>query len=114
MADSSIQDRPDRTEATCPFCVGGLEAPEPYRVRAFPNRWPSLPDDRCEVVLYSPEHDATFWSMPLDQATAVVDLWAERTAALGARPDISYVLIGENRSPVVGATIDKSERVVYY
>jgi UDPglucose--hexose-1-phosphate uridylyltransferase len=101
----SRQDRPNRPDDTCPFCVGGREAPEPYRVRAFPNRWPSLPDERCEVVLYSPDHDATFWSMPLEQATAVVDLWADRTVALGRRPDIAYVLVGENRGPLVGATI---------
>ena len=101
----SRQGRPDQPVDGCPFCVGGIEAPEAYEVRAFPNRWPSLPDGRCEVVLYTPDHDATFWSLPVDRATAVVDLWAARTVALGRRDDIAYVLIGENRSPVVGATI---------
>ena len=48
------QQRPNRPATSCPFCVGGLEAPEPYDVRAFPNRWPSFPDGRCEVVLYAP------------------------------------------------------------
>src|SRR4051812_38093480 len=56
------QTRPNRPVDDCPFCVGGIEAPEPYVVRAFTNRWPSFPDDRCEVVLYSPEHDAALWS----------------------------------------------------
>ena len=42
---------PTTGPAGCPFCVGGTESPEPYRVRAFRNRWPSFPDDRCEVVL---------------------------------------------------------------
>ena len=36
------QDRPNQPSDGCPFCVGGLEAPEPYTVRAFPNRWPPL------------------------------------------------------------------------
>lgn len=101
----SRQARPNRPSDECPFCVGGLEAPEPYDVRSFVNRWPSYPDDRCEVVLYSPEHDATFWSLGTDGARAVVDVWADRSAALGARDDIAYVLVFENRGAEVGATI---------
>ena len=36
------QARPNLPDAGCPFCVGGLEAPEPYDVRWFENRWPAL------------------------------------------------------------------------
>jgi UDPglucose--hexose-1-phosphate uridylyltransferase len=57
------QGRPNLPSTGCPFCVGGLEAPEPYTVKAFPNRWPALGPGRCEVVLYTPEHDATFASL---------------------------------------------------
>lgn len=112
----SRQGRPNRPDADtdgCPFCVGGLEAPEPYDVKAFPNRWPALPDDRCEIVLYTPDHDARFWSLSVAQATAVVDLWAARTAALGARDDVAYVLIGENRTAGVGATIAHPHGQIY-
>ncbi len=109
----SRQDRPNLPSTTCPFCPGGLEAPEPYDVRWFPNRWPSMPDDRCEVVLYTPRHDATFWSLGAAGARKVVDLWAERTAALGARPDIAYVLVFENRGPEVGATIPHPHGQIY-
>jgi UDPglucose--hexose-1-phosphate uridylyltransferase len=107
------QARPNRPNNDCPFCVGGLEAPEPYDVRAFTNRWPSFPDDRCEVVLYAPDHDATFWSIGVDGALAVVDLWAERSAALGARDDIAYVLVFENRGAEVGATIPHPHGQIY-
>lgn len=107
------QARPNRPDEECPFCVGGLEAPEPYAVRAFVNRWPSFPDERCEVVLYTPEHDATFWSLGVDGALAVVDLWAARSAALGARDDIAYVLVFENRGAEVGATIAHPHGQVY-
>jgi UDPglucose--hexose-1-phosphate uridylyltransferase len=102
---ASRQSRPNRPVDHCPFCIGGIEAPEPYDVKAFPNRWPSFPDERCEVVLYTPEHDATFWSIGVDGALKVVDLWAERSAALGGRDDIAYVLVFENRGATVGATI---------
>ena len=107
------QARPNRPDDNCPFCVGGLEAPEPYDTRAFVNRWPSYPDDRCEVVLYTPDHDATFWSLGVDGSLAVVDLWAERSATLGARRDVSYVLVFENRGAEVGATIPHPHGQIY-
>ena len=109
----SRQDRPNLPSETCPFCPGGLEAPEPYDVRWFENRWPSMPNHRCEVVLYTPEHDATFWSLGVNGGRKVVDLWAERSAALGARPDIDYVLVFENRGPEVGATITHPHGQIY-
>lgn len=97
----------------CPFCIGGLEAPEPYDVRAFANRWPALDRDRCEVVLYTPTHDASFCSLGVGGARKVVDLWAERTAALGSRNDVAYVLVFENRGPEVGATIAHPHGQIY-
>ncbi|HZM29412.1 MAG TPA: hypothetical protein VFB77_02915 [Acidimicrobiales bacterium] len=109
----SRQHRPNRPAASCPFCVGGLEAPEPYDVLAFPNRWPSYPDGRCEVVLYTPEHDLTFADLAGLPARRVVDLWAERTEALGSRPDVAYVLVFENRGEEVGATISHPHGQIY-
>lgn len=47
------------------------------------------------------------------QARAVVDLWADRTRALGARGDVAYVLLFENRGADVGATIDHPHGQVY-
>ena len=109
----SRQDRPNLPAVGCPFCPGGLEAPETYDVRWFQNRWPAMPDDRCEVVLYTPQHDATFWSLGVEGARRVLDLWAERTAALGARPDVEYVLVFENRGAEVGATITHPHGQIY-
>jgi UDPglucose--hexose-1-phosphate uridylyltransferase len=108
------QARPVTDDATgCPFCVGGTEAPAPYDVRWFPNRWPPLPDGRAEVVLYTPDHDATFTSLGVDGATRVVDLWTARTVALGARDDVAYVLVFENRGREVGATIAHPHGQIY-
>ena len=109
----SRQARPNLPATSCPFCPGGLEAPEPYDVRWFPNRWPAMPGDRCEVVLYTPQHDATFWSLGVGGARKVVDLWAERSAALGAREEIAYVLVFENRGAAVGATIPHPHGQIY-
>jgi UDPglucose--hexose-1-phosphate uridylyltransferase len=109
----SRQNRPNLPAAGCPFCPGGLEAPETYDVRWFVNRWPAMPADRCEVVLYTPQHDATFWSLGAAGARKVIDLWAARTAALGARSDVDYVLVFENRGAAVGATISHPHGQIY-
>jgi len=107
------QDRPNLPTDACPFCPGGIEAPEPYRVRGFTNRWPPLADGRAEVVLYSPDHQATFASLGVDGARLVIDLWAERTHGLGSRPDVAYVLVFENRGAEVGATIAHPHGQIY-
>jgi UDPglucose--hexose-1-phosphate uridylyltransferase len=109
----SRQSRPNLPATTCPFCPGGLEAPEPYDVRWFRNRWPAMPGGRCEVVLYTPEHDATFWSLGAEGARRVVDLWAARSEALGSRDDVAYVLVFENRGAEVGATIPHPHGQIY-
>ena len=128
------QDRPNRPATACPFCVGGLEAPEPYTVRAFENRWPPLvpgdaidlehdpqegpfatrpPRGATEVVLYTPEHDGSLATLGVAGVRAVVDVWAERTAALLARPEVAYVLVFENRGAEVGATISHPHGQIY-
>jgi UDPglucose--hexose-1-phosphate uridylyltransferase len=127
------QARPNLPTSGCPFCVGGLEAPEPYDVRWFPNRWPAYsPGDpvdvvaaeaaavtsvpaagACEVVLFSPDHDESLSTLPAAQVRKVVDLWAARTVELLARPGIEYVLVFENRGREVGATIDHPHGQIY-
>jgi UDPglucose--hexose-1-phosphate uridylyltransferase len=64
-------------------------------------------------VLYSPVHDATFWSLGAAGARRVVDLWAARSTALGARPDVAYVLPFENRGVEVGATVTHPHGQIY-
>ena len=109
----SRQKRPNLPVTTCPFCPGGREAPEPYDVRWFTNRWPAMPDGRCEVILYTSNHDATFWSLGVEGAKRVVDVWADRSAELGSRDDIAYVLVFENRGAEVGATIPHPHGQIY-
>lgn len=109
----SRQDRPNLPSTGCPFCPGGIEAPEPYRVHWFKNRWPAMPDDRCEVLLFSPEHDQSLGSLELAQLELVTGLWVARSEALGSRDDVGYVLVFENRGPEVGATIAHPHGQIY-
>lgn len=126
--------RPNLPAAGCPFCVGGLEAPEPYDVHAFTNRWPALVPGEpitlgagdlgagldtapargaAEVVLYTPDHDASLGSLGATGIRKVVDLWADRSTQLLARPEVEYVLVFENRGRDVGATIDHPHGQIY-
>ena len=107
------QNRPNLPIAGCPFCVGGLEAPEQYSVRSFPNRWPALEEGYCEVVLYSPDHEATFGTLTADEALSVVNLWADRTEALREMPNGEYVIVFENRGAEIGATISHPHGQIY-
>jgi UDPglucose--hexose-1-phosphate uridylyltransferase len=72
-----------------------------------------MPGDRCEVVLYTPMHEATFWSLGIEGARSVIDLWAERSRVLGEREDVDYVLVFENRGAEVGATIAHPHGQIY-
>ena len=107
------QHRPNLPSSECPFCIGGLESPEPYDVKSFANRWPALDTGTCEVVLYSSQHDATFASLGSNAVRKVIDLWAERTTQLQQQSDIDYVLIFENRGAEVGATISHPHGQIY-
>ena len=100
------QDRPNLPEDSCPFCPGGLEAPDDYDVRCITNRWPALPAGRHEVVLHSPHHNASFPALGSVGTARVIELWSERTAGLGAREDVGYVFVFENNGRAIGATID--------
>jgi UDPglucose--hexose-1-phosphate uridylyltransferase len=100
------QHRPNQPDGLCPFCPGGLEAPEPYDVLHIPNRWPALPDGCHEVVLHSPDHHASFPALGARRSARVIELWSARTAALGARGDVGYVFVFENRGRAIGTTIE--------
>jgi UDPglucose--hexose-1-phosphate uridylyltransferase len=70
-------------------------------------------DERCEVVLYSPVHGGSLSGLDDASMDAVVDLWAERSAVLGARSDVATVLVFENHGREVGATIDHPHGQIY-
>jgi len=65
------------------------------------------------VVLYSPDHEATFGTLTADEALSVVNLWAERTQALHAMPNGEYVIVFENRGAEIGATISHPHGQIY-
>lgn len=134
--------RQDRTffppPGYCPLCPtkeGGFptEVPAPdYDVVVVQNKFPSLQPDPpdpavpgheltpvlpaqgvCEVLLYSPQHDATLVSLGCDTVHKLVQVWRDRYRELGSLPEIDYVFIFENRGPEVGVTLSHPHGQIY-
>ncbi|MCB5907616.1 galactose-1-phosphate uridylyltransferase [Streptomyces pinistramenti] len=104
----------------CPLCpsrAGRLsEIPEAdYDVVVFENRFPSLAGDsgRCEVVCFTPDHDASFADLTPAQAALVLDAWTDRTAALSQLPQVAQVFCFENRGAEIGVTLGHPHGQIY-
>ena len=118
------QARPHLESGSCPFCPGSGLVPDDYDIYAYDNDFPSLmldppepdlPGDplipvrpafgKCEVTLYSPEHDVTLPGLPLAHVTRLVEHWERRYRELGSIEGIDFVFIFENRGEAVGVTM---------
>jgi UDPglucose--hexose-1-phosphate uridylyltransferase len=113
----------------CPFCPGGLEVPFAYEAAVFDNRFPSFRADpppppllagpagpakgRCEVVLYTDRHDASFGELSPTELARVLAIWIDRGRELWADPAHAYVCVFENRGAEVGATIAHPHGQIY-
>src|SRR5580693_1552391 len=58
----------------------------------------------CRVICFSPRHDLTLAKMSVEEIRRVVDVWAAQCVELGAREDIGYVQVFENRGAMMGAS----------
>jgi UDPglucose--hexose-1-phosphate uridylyltransferase len=58
----------------------------------------------CRVICFHPRHDLTLPEMEPAEIRHVVDAWAQQVVELGARPDISYVQVFENKGAAMGAS----------
>jgi UDPglucose--hexose-1-phosphate uridylyltransferase len=68
---------------------------------------------RCEVVVFTQDPDASLGALPLARVELVLQVWADRTRALAARPDVHYVFVFENRGVEVGASIAHPHGQIY-
>jgi len=113
----------------CPFCPGGAEVPFPYEAAVFDNRFPSFRPvppptpaldgptgpalGRCEVVLYTSRHAASFGLLSPAEIARVVAVWIDRARDLWSEPAHAYVCVFENRGSEVGATIAHPHGQIY-
>ncbi|MCX7938303.1 MAG: galactose-1-phosphate uridylyltransferase, partial [Thermoflexales bacterium] len=58
----------------------------------------------CRVICFSPRHDLTLAELPVAQIRAVVDTWVAQCEELGAREDIVYIQLFENKGEIMGAS----------
>jgi UDPglucose--hexose-1-phosphate uridylyltransferase len=108
----------------CPLCPtrqGGetTEIPFPaFEVAVFENRFPAFAAEEpargaAEVVVYTDSHQGSLATLASERAEALVWVWRERYAALGAREDVRYVFIFENRGVEVGVTLHHPHGQIY-
>ena len=127
MEKEAVTTRPDY-DPTCYLCpgnsrAGGVRNPVYTSTFVFDNDFaalkPGTPLDHfdqgglliaesepgiCRVVCFSPRHNLTIADMTPADLGSVVDTWVEQYVELGARPEINYVQIFENRGAMMGAS----------
>jgi UDPglucose--hexose-1-phosphate uridylyltransferase len=105
----------------CPLCPtrpGGPPTEIPFaafEIAVFDNRFPAFesPHGAAEVVVYTDEHDASFGTLSPERAEALMWVWRHRYRELGARDDVDYVFIFENRGVEVGVTLHHPHGQIY-
>lgn len=124
----------------CPLCPGILELPLPYQVVIFENRSPALsyvptevgPGDgetpvlapdafdvtvpargRCDLVVYSENHDGKFAFMSLTDIYALIEAWRDHYGQLMKQPEILFTSIYENKGREAGMTLDHPHGQIY-
>jgi len=68
---------------------------------------------RCEVVVFSSDHDSSFTDLPVERVRTIVDTWAQRTQALQELPGIEQVFVFENRGREIGVTLPHPHGQIY-
>jgi UDPglucose--hexose-1-phosphate uridylyltransferase len=101
-----------------PTRPGGEETEIPFphfEIAVFDNRFPAFQTRHgaAEVVVYTEDHDASFSTLAPERAEALMWVWRHRYAELGARADIDYVFIFENRGVEVGVTLHHPHGQIY-
>jgi UDPglucose--hexose-1-phosphate uridylyltransferase len=101
-----------------PTKPGGPETEIPFpafEIAVFDNRFPAFeaPEGAAEVVVYTDDHDASFGTLAPERAEALMWVWRQRYEELGARQDVDYVYIFENRGVEVGVTLSHPHGQIY-
>jgi len=132
MVVPNRQERPNMPKDWCPFCPGSGKVPDHYDVLKYDNDFPVLKlqhDEpsiegndlykvvsnygKCEVILYSSDHNAKLWQLSLKHIVKLVNLWIERNRELSKDQKIKYVFPFENRGEEVGVTMPHPHGQLY-
>lgn len=132
MVAANRQVRPDMPKDWCPFCPGSGKVPDDYDVYCYNNDFPALsqnpdmPEDqgsglykasesygKCEVILYSPEHNKTLADLSVEHIYKLVNMWTERFKELSKDKKIKYIFEFENKGKEVGVTMPHPHGQIY-
>jgi UDPglucose--hexose-1-phosphate uridylyltransferase len=133
MVATNRQARPHLPEDYCPFCPGQGNVPDHYEVMAYANDFPVMSLDvrpekkkkkggvfqradavgRCEVILYSSNHNKQLYKLSDAHVLKLVELWNERFKELSKDKRIKYIFEFENRGKEVGVTITHPHGQLY-
>ncbi len=68
---------------------------------------------RCEVVVFTSDHDRALADLGLERLRLLVDVWADRTEALSALDGVEHVFPFENHGEEIGVTLSHPHGQVY-
>lgn len=121
---------------SCPLCPTSAEnlseLPDNFDVAVFENKGPAFgpgtgvieqPNGpfgfatksfgRCEVVVFSPEHEGSLANMPVERIRTVIGAWMNRTKELMAIEGVTQVFPFENRGQEIGVTLHHPHGQIY-
>ncbi|WP_425538776.1 galactose-1-phosphate uridylyltransferase [Microaceticoccus formicicus] len=132
MVAGSRDKRPNMPKDYCPFCPGSGKVPDEYDVYKYDNDFPMLStnppqqDDvaggpyhtkesygKCDVILYSPDHNGKLWELSEEHLIKLVKLWIDRFTEISEDSKIKYVFPFENRGAEVGTTMPHPHGQIY-
>ncbi|MHA1342258.1 MAG: galactose-1-phosphate uridylyltransferase [Promethearchaeota archaeon] len=121
---------------TCPFCPDAPEGAGNWIVKWVPNKFPSLKMNpnylfsdenivdgfyrmrpgkgKCEVILFSQDHNASFGDLYIENIIELIKLWVERfNATIEEDEELKYTFIFENRGKIIGVSISHPHGQLY-
>ncbi len=132
MVAGHRQHRPQMPKDWCPFCPGSGKVPDQYIVHVYPNDFPALSvppaepsvkelgpygvvpaEGRCEVLLYTSDHNGSVAALDDEHLRALYGLWRERYLEVGSLPEVRLVLAFENRGELIGVTMPHPHGQLY-
>ena len=134
MVATNRQNRPYLPKDYCPFCPGSNNIPAKYDVLAYPNDFPVMSLDlpisktaknqkgifrkadavgKCEVILYSSNHNKKFYDLSDAHLLKIVELWSERFKEISKDNRVKYIFEFENKGEEVGVTIHHPHGQLY-
>lgn len=132
LVATNRQNRPHLPKGQCPFCPGSGNIPEKYDVLAYDNDFPvmaleALPINatknsifkpapavgKCEVILYSSEHNKQLYQLSDEHLLKLVNLWSDRFMELSKDKRLKFIFEFENRGEEVGVTIHHPHGQLY-